>query len=108
MVVLLVVLTIVLFLVAEWLFAAEKEGSEVLAMHEEKSAWPPNLADPARVAGFLVQDEMAFHPGHAWAYAEGPARARVGMDDFARRMIGKVDKIELPEVGSRVVQGQPA
>lgn len=66
------------------------------------------LSPPSYVGGFQVQEEMAFHLGHAWAFAEGPDLVRVGMDDFAQKLIGRIDRIELPAVGDQVVQGQPA
>jgi glycine cleavage system H protein len=58
------------------------------------------------VGGFGVQKEMAYHPGHTWAAPEGPERVRVGVDDFARRLVGDIRDVELPSVGDRVVQGQ--
>lgn len=108
MVVVLVILTIVLFLLIDWLIAHRTEHEPVAAIESSGTSWSPHLSDPAYVAGFKVQGEMAYHPGHAWAYVEGPARARVGMDDFAHRLIGKADRIELPKPGDWVVQGEPA
>ena len=108
MVAVLVVITICLFCLLEWISKQETETGTVSAKGTEKAAWPPELSEPAYVGGFKVQREMAYHPGHAWAFLEGPARVRVGMDDFAHRLVGKVDKLDLPKAGDLVEQGEAA
>jgi glycine cleavage system H protein len=60
-----------------------------------------------RVAGFLVPNNVMFHPGHAWARLEEDDIVTVGMDDFAAKLLGPVDSISLPEEGSKVKQGFP-
>jgi glycine cleavage system H lipoate-binding protein len=60
-----------------------------------------------RIAGFLVPNNVMFHPGHAWARVEGNDIITVGMDDFAVKLLGSVDSISLPEEGSKVKQGFP-
>jgi len=60
-----------------------------------------------RVAGFLVPNNVMFHPGHAWARVEKNDVITVGMDDFAVKLLGSVDSISLPEEGSKVKQGIP-
>jgi len=62
----------------------------------------------ARIQGFLVPDGVFFHQGHAWARAEGDDIAAVGIDDFATKLVGKVDKFNLPEIGSNLAQGEKA
>jgi glycine cleavage system H protein len=44
--------------------------------------------------------------GHTWALAESRELVRVGMDDFASKLIGKIDSIALPQRGRWVRQGQ--
>ncbi|MDH3216809.1 MAG: glycine cleavage system protein H, partial [Candidatus Krumholzibacteria bacterium] len=46
-----------------------------------------------------------YHPGHAWAMPEGDGVVRVGMDDFAHKLLGAAEAVRLPEVGSRLQQG---
>ena len=55
---------------------------------------------------FLVPDGFYFHPGHAWARVGDGDLVTVGMDDFAHKLVGRVPTIRLPEVGSRVGQGE--
>ena len=66
------------------------------------------LQRPIYAGGFRLQPEMAYHPGHTWLSQEGPDTARVGLDDFGSRLLGEIDAVELPKVGDRVGQGQPA
>jgi len=61
-------------------------------------------------AWFRVPEGYGFHQGHTWMKADimRPNRQRlvkVGLDDFAQKLIGKVDAVELPAVGSRLTQG---
>jgi glycine cleavage system H lipoate-binding protein len=56
---------------------------------------------------FGVPEGLSFHPGHAWArFADG--LVTVGIDDFARKLVGPLDALELPRVGSALRQGEPA
>ena len=66
---------------------------------------PPRLA-PAIVSGFQVPANLLFHPGHTWALGESANLVRVGLDDFATKLAGKIDRIALPERGRWVRQGQ--
>ena len=65
---------------------------------------------PGLPALFRVPEGYDFHQGHTWMKADhtSPNRERlvkVGLDDFAQKLIGKVDAIDLPAVGSRLTQG---
>lgn len=68
-------------------------------------------AAPARAPAddatrFRVPEGIQFHPGHGWFRAEGPSTGVVGLDDFARKLVGRIDGVQLPPVGATVVQGQ--
>jgi FixJ family two-component response regulator/glycine cleavage system H lipoate-binding protein len=43
--------------------------------------------------------------GHVWANVTVPGMVRLGMDDFARKMIGRIDGIELPAKGATLRKG---
>ena len=64
------------------------------------------VAPMVNVRGFNVPKEYSFHPGHTWAASEDNRRARVGMDDFAANLIGKVDRVDVPSLNRWVRQGQ--
>jgi len=57
---------------------------------------------------FSVPEGIFFHQGHAWVRAESPGAAtlRVGLDDFAQKMVGVADSIQVGKAGVNVRQGE--
>ncbi len=55
---------------------------------------------------FRLNDEVRYHPAHAWAAPVGAQVVKVGVDDFAQKLLGQADSIDLPLVGSRMEQGK--
>ena len=76
------------------------------AKHEREREAPLPRLQPALVGGFAVPEHLRYHPGHTWALSESPNLVRVGMDDFASKLTGKVEKITLPQRGQWIRQGQ--
>lgn len=60
-----------------------------------------------QASGFNVARDYYYHHGHTWARVEYGGRVRVGMDDFALRLLGPQDRIELPRLGQAVAQDRP-
>jgi glycine cleavage system H lipoate-binding protein len=58
------------------------------------------------VGGFELPANLAYHPGHAWALRESPKLVRVGLDDFAARLLGDIEQVELPARGRWLRQGE--
>jgi len=76
-------------------------------MEVEKTATHASLRGlPAIVGGFELPENRRYHQGHTWALQESPTLVRVGMDDFAARLAGKIDGITLPKRGQWLRQGQ--
>jgi glycine cleavage system H lipoate-binding protein len=77
-------------------------------MLEDNSVMKP-LTPPVceSAAGFDVARDYYFHPGHTWARVEYGGRIRVGVDDFAIRLLGPQDRIEMPKLGETVGQNRP-
>ncbi len=46
-----------------------------------------------------------FETGHTWLFLEESGTAKLGIDDFARNVIGKLEGIEARSPGDRVAQG---
>ena len=67
----------------------------------EAMAVPMNV-----VGGFKAPAHLAYHPGHAWAMKESRQVVRVGLDDFAARVVGQIDQLELPVRGRWLRQGE--
>lgn len=61
---------------------------------------------PALAGGFSIPDNVRYHPGHTWALAESPELVRVGVDDLAAKLAGPVTRIDVPERGQWIRQGQ--
>jgi len=58
------------------------------------------------VDGFHVPEAVSYHSGHSWLMRERKNVVRVGADEFAAALIGKVERIELPKPGQWIRQGQ--
>jgi glycine cleavage system H protein len=58
------------------------------------------------IAGYEVPEHLHFHQGHAWALGESPNLVRTGIDDFAAKLIGEAEEINLPQRGQWIRQGQ--
>ena len=68
----------------------------------------PQTPKPTRKPWFVLADGYRFHPGHTWAAFEAGEVVTVGMDDFAGKFVGVPERVELPAVGRRLRQGEPA
>lgn len=104
MIALLVILTFAGFILLDHLLLKQP-----ILIAEEKTPEAANERPrrvPAVIAGFEVPDNLRYHPGHTWAAAEGPNLVRVGIDDFAAKVAGDVTKIDIPERGHWIRQGQ--
>ena len=69
----------------------------------------PAVASPAMESKrqwFQLPDGFHLHRGHTWAFAEGGELLRVGIDDFAQRLIGEPTALLLPQPGQSLEQGQ--
>lgn len=60
---------------------------------------------PAISEWFRLPEEYYYHLGHSWAIPEGKNVVKVGMDDFAQKLVGKIDAIQAPHLGSTLRQG---
>ena len=104
MTVVLVLLTFVTFLLIDH-FYSRKRVVLSAAVRVTKPSGAPQLA-ASLVGGFQVPENLRYHPGHTWALSESPSLVRVGMDQFATKLAGKVERIALPQRGQWIRQGQ--
>ncbi|MBU2511571.1 glycine cleavage system protein H [bacterium] len=58
------------------------------------------------VKGFVVPEKYYFHNGHAWARIESGGTIRVGLDDFALKLLGNIDALDLPLMGKELKAGE--
>ena len=59
---------------------------------------------PGRESWFQVLSDRFYHRGHAWALPQQSDLLKIGMDDFSQMLVGRSDKIDLPRIGSKMVQ----
>lgn len=59
------------------------------------------------IKGFKLADGYFFHMGHTWAGIDDGGIIRVGMDDFAFKVLGGPDGFELPLMGQELNLGRP-
>jgi glycine cleavage system H lipoate-binding protein len=102
MTVILVLALFVTFLVVERLAKKVPEYVLPIASNAEARA---HRAQPI-VAGYEVPEHLRFHRGHAWVLAESPNLVRAGIDDFAAKLIGEAEEVNLPRRGQWIRQGQ--
>jgi glycine cleavage system H lipoate-binding protein len=65
----------------------------------------PAAPPVSMVAGFSLPANYYFDRGHVWARVEYGGRVRVGIDDFAARLLGPPDAWDLPRLGQAVSVG---
>jgi len=75
-------------------------------MQERLQAEPLPVHASDETAGFDLAEGFYYHDGHTWARPEYGGRVRIGIDDFARKLMGSKSRFELPSIGQKVSQGE--
>lgn len=105
MVVLLVIMTFLVFVSVEVVRERRREG---LACRERSGADATGAAWSRNIAGFQLPEPLHFHRGHTWLHWVSPTEAYVGVDDFARRLLGSPERVRVPAIGTHLQQGEAA
>lgn len=100
MTVLLVLGTFLVFIVLDYAMNRRKAIATVPA------ASPVAALNTDYINGIHTPDNLSYHPGHSWVVRERKNVVRVGADEFAAALAGKLEKIELPKPGQWIRQGQ--
>jgi len=85
-----------------WKFASPKREATV-AVHAAVPGWADQLA-----GYFQVPANLFFHRGHTWVRLDGGDTVTIGVSDFAQKLVGPLGRVQLPTVGTSLVQGEPA
>jgi len=104
MTVIMVLATFAIFLLIDYV-RSQKQVVKQLAVQPVIREVPSHVV-PAIVSGFQVPENVRYHSGHTWALSESRELVRVGIDDFASKLLGKIESIALPQRGRWVRQGQ--
>ena len=67
----------------------------------------PAAAEAAPASEYCVPGGAFVASGHTWARIEPGGQVRIGIDDFARKVLGPIGQVVLPEHGKEIRQGQP-
>lgn len=54
---------------------------------------------------FYIPGGVFISEGHCWASLDPDGNAYIGIDDFAKKLIGRIDGIEMPNLGMEVQKG---
>ena len=109
MVVILVALTFLTAILAKVILShlARKRGvSRTKLELGRMTVSPVVVPDPGRVPQF--PEDFYYHNGHAWVKLEENNRIKVGIDDFTQQVMGDINDIEIPQIGSKLNQGEAA
>lgn len=60
------------------------------------------------ISGVSLPCGYYLHSGHTWAKIEDKNTIRIGIDDFASRLLGKFSKVKVPLMGKQLYQGKDA
>ena len=109
MVVLLVFITIIVFLSIAYVRDYKLKGHRSLAISIEPKASPavaPVIDAAAELLEKAYEPEGLFYSqSHIWAFLEINGKVKIGIDNFLRNLLGKIDKIEVPAIGDNSEQG---
>jgi glycine cleavage system H protein len=114
MVALLFLVTVAAFLTVEYV-ARRRRGRRARGANVSPTASTREAArvsydpydDPTAVVSsvFRLPDGVFFGPGHTWVFLEESGTARVGVDDFARSLLGSIDRVVSHHAGQEVSRG---
>jgi len=94
----LMVIGFLMMLVVFWRALARTPRAMAAPAHAGRPAGPQ--------AWFDLAEGLFYHQGHTWAAPEEDGVVRVGLDDFAQKLVGVAQRVDLPGVGSLVEQGE--
>jgi glycine cleavage system H lipoate-binding protein len=107
MVAILVVLTILVFVLADVAVQRYRASRPSPASPRPAGRAADLILPELQVERFALPGGVFFHRGHTWANLLFSGHVKVGVDDFLQRLLGRVDGITLPPQGVEVKAGQP-
>lgn len=67
----------------------------------------PSTKESGSKREFNVPAGIFISQNHTWVNMEMNGTARVGIDDFVRKTIAKIDGVELPKLNTKIEKGEP-
>jgi glycine cleavage system H protein len=110
MVALLILLTILVFMTLDYFIqrlrtraALDAHGASLATSQGKAGA----LARPAAQLRYRAPRGVFFSPRHVWLYLEESGAARLGIDDLAQSVVGRISEMGTRSVGDKVRAGDP-
>lgn len=78
--------------------------------HQLRSRIKITHADSSERSGaneFSIPGGVFISEGHCWLNIQQDGSAKIGMDDFSKKIIGTVDDVDFPTVGTQIKAGAP-
>lgn len=66
----------------------------------------PVAIESTLINWFQILENYFYHPGHCWVKVESGNVVSIGIDDFASKLLGTPNKINLPRLGENIAQGE--
>jgi glycine cleavage system H lipoate-binding protein len=109
MVPLLVILTILVFVVADVLiqWARARRGSVSVPLPVRGVTAAELLLPDLQPERFALPGGLLFHRSHIWLNLLYSGQVKVGVDDFLQKLLGRIDAITLPPLGVQLKAGEP-
>lgn len=107
-------MTVILFLLMLTIFLAidfvvsRRHAPEHVAQTATQPLPTSTPVEPVWVGGYQLPEDLRYHLGHTWVRPLSPTTAAVGIDDFARHLIGPAKSVTLPGIGARLTAGRPS
>jgi glycine cleavage system H lipoate-binding protein len=98
MVALFVLATIILFLVVDLIIVLARRHREITATAPARDA-VSNLVPHRVPAGVFL------HPSHLWLTIDPRGRVRIGLDELAQKLVGRLEVVRFKQTGQRVNRG---
>ena len=95
------IVAIIFLIMLVWFWRWINRPSVATAAKEERMKNRVSLVDWFRLA-----DDYYYHQGHSWVNPLSDGTARIGIDDFAQKLLGKPSEVNLPLVGTMLQQGE--
>ncbi|MCX7874704.1 MAG: response regulator [Melioribacteraceae bacterium] len=66
-----------------------------------------NETEKVKFGEFSIPGGVFISESHTWAAVSQDGSVKIGIDDFAKKLIGEIDDIEFPNLGMNATKGQP-
>ena len=91
-----------LFLVTDIIVRKFQTKSAIATVANTETTVPFGL----KVEDLALPSGLFFHAGHTWAGIDISGKIKIGVDDFANKILGRIDDIKLLKVGDPISKGE--